>query len=142
MRGLYSGAMRKEVKGIARDTLKFILAVSRDSHPFEFAGLLRADGDVITDILVIPGTESSRVSAILRLEMMPLDPSAVGTVHSHPSSNMRPSREDLELFSKRGNYHIIAGYPYDEGSWRCYDSHGMQRVLSVLDIEFKDTEEI
>lgn len=136
--------MKKEVKGIARDTLNFILAVSGDSHPYEFAGLLRAEEGVITEVLIVPGTESSEVSAILRLEMMPIDPSTIGTVHSHSSKNLKPSQADLELFARRGDYHIIACYPYGEGSWRCYDSRGMQRVLRVLDIEFKnkDLEEI
>ncbi len=134
--------MKKEVKGIARDTLKFILAVSRDSHPYEFAGLLRAREGIITEVLILPGTESSNVSAILRLEMMPLDTSAIGTVHSHSSSNLKPSRADLELFAKRGSCHIIACYPYRETNWRCYDSLGRQRDLKVLDIEFDNTEEI
>jgi proteasome lid subunit RPN8/RPN11 len=128
----------KKVEGIARDTLKFILAVSSDSHPYEFAGFLRAKEGVITEVLFLPGTESSKVSAILRLEMMPLDPSAIGTVHSHSTSNLKPSRADLELFAKRGDYHIIACYPYGENNWRCYDSLGRQRDLKILDIEFDE----
>ncbi|MEM2924195.1 MAG: Mov34/MPN/PAD-1 family protein [Methanocellales archaeon] len=132
--------MKKEVKGIARDTLKFILAVSRDSHPREFAGLLRVEKDVITEVLILPGTESSNISAILRLDMMPLDTSVIGTVHSHCSSNLKPSKADLELFAKCGRYHIITCYPYREVNWCCYDSFGRERNLKVLDIEFDNKE--
>jgi proteasome lid subunit RPN8/RPN11 len=79
---------------IARDTLKFILEVSRSSAPREFAGMLSAKGDIITDVVVVPGTESSDESAVMQLFMLPNIPT-VGTVHSHPSGNATPSRTDL-----------------------------------------------
>ena len=41
----------KKVRGIARDTLRFILEASRSSLPVEFAGLLQVDGEIITEVL-------------------------------------------------------------------------------------------
>ncbi len=129
--------IKRKVKGIARDTLMFIMEVSRSTMPVEFAGLLQAEDGVITEVLILPGTESSRMSALIRLYMLP-NMHVVGSVHSHPSSNIRPSKQDVLLFSRTGDYHIIVGPPFDETAWACYDALGEKRILPILDIEFKD----
>ena len=105
--------------------------------PQEFAGLLQADKEIITEVLVIPGTESSRMSALIRLYMLP-NISVVGSVHSHPSANIMPSQQDLIFFSKTGDYNIIVGPPFTEHSWACYNVLGQRRSLPVLDVEFED----
>lgn len=129
--------IKRKVKGIARDTLKFILETSRSTMPVEFAGLLQAEDGVITEVLILPGTESTRMSALIRLYMLP-NMQVVGSAHSHPSSNIRPSKQDVLLFSRTGDYHIIVGPPFDETRWACYDALGVERDLPILDIEFKD----
>ncbi len=134
--------MRKRnriIRGIARDTLQFILEASRSSYPAEFAGLLQAEEDVITEILILPGTESSKMSALIRLYMLP-NMQVVGSAHSHPSADLRPSEPDVLFFSRTGDYHIIAGPPFDENSWVCYNAAGERRSLSILDVDFKDDE--
>jgi proteasome lid subunit RPN8/RPN11 len=130
-----------QIKGIARDTLNFILEASKSMAPDEFAGLLQEKDGVITEVIILPGTESSDTSAVLRLYMMP-NIKAVGSVHSHPGQNRTPSQADLQLFSRTGNYHIIVGRPYDRQSWTCYDREGNVRELQVLDVEFEEKEEI
>jgi proteasome lid subunit RPN8/RPN11 len=128
---------KKHVRGIARDTLDFILEASKSSMPDEFAGLLQADDEIITDVLILPGTESSRMSALIRLYMLP-NMKVAGSAHSHPSSDIRPSKEDIAFFSRTGDYHIIVGPPFDVSSWACYDSLGQRRELLVIDVEFDD----
>ena len=130
---------KRQIQGIARDALGFILETSRSSMPSEFAGLLQADGEIITEVIILPGTESSRMSALIRLYMLP-NMHIVGSAHSHPSSNIRPSAEDIRFFSRTGDYHIITGPPFDESSWACYDSLGQRRSLAVVDIEFDDSD--
>lgn len=125
---------------IAKDTLFFILEVSRSTAPNEFAGMLTATGDIITDVVIVPGTESSDESAVMQLFMLP-NIHTVGTVHSHPSGNIKPSGADLELFERKGKYHIIAGAPFNLSSWKCYDSKGDHIKLEVIDYDFKDEEE-
>lgn len=125
--------MHPKIRGIARDALQFILEVSKSTHPSEFAGLLRAERGVITDIIILPGTRSSSTSAVMQLHMMPLS-RCIGSAHSHPSSDMRPSKEDLMMFGHKGDYHIIVAYPYDENCWICYDASGHRRDLPVLDV--------
>ncbi|MDI6888228.1 MAG: Mov34/MPN/PAD-1 family protein [Methanocellales archaeon] len=127
-----------KIKGIARDTLHFILGASRSSYPKEFAALLRANEDIITDVLLLPGTESSEVSAVMRLYMMPMSVDSAGSVHSHPSSDITPSKEDLMMFGRTGDYHVIVGHPYTEQSWACYDAAGKRRNLPVLDVQIED----
>ncbi len=125
---------------IAKDTLSFILEVSKSSAPLEFAGMLQAEGDVITEVVVVPGTESSDESAVMELFMLP-NIYTVGTVHSHPSGNTRPSRADLELFGRKGKVHIIVGAPYDTSSWRSYDNKGEPMRVEVVDYKFKEEDE-
>jgi len=118
--------------------LHFILEASRSSYPKEFAGLLRANEDIITDVLLLPGTESSEVSAVMRLYMMPMTVGGIGSVHSHPSPDIAPSKDDLRMFGRTGDYHVIVGHPYTERSWACYDAAGKRRHLPVLDAQIKD----
>lgn len=124
---------------IAKDTLLFILEASKSSAPREFAGMLSATDDIITEVIIVPGTESSDESAVMQLFMLP-NISTIGTVHSHPSGNRKPSTADLELFDRKGKYHIIAGAPYDKSSWTCYNNKGEPVRLEVIDYEFKEDE--
>ncbi|XVH30937.1 Mov34/MPN/PAD-1 family protein [Haloferacaceae archaeon DSL9] len=136
-----------ELLGIARETLQFILEASEETHPNEYMGFLRAEdarklgldrkGQVITDVLVIPGTESNPVSATVQTNMVPNDLRAVGSVHSHPNGALRPSDADLATFTK-GNVHIIVGAPYGRSDWRVFDKHGDQRSLDIIDVSLPE----
>lgn len=130
---------KQNVEGIARDTLRFILEVSRDTLPCEFAGVLQAENGVITEVLLLPGTESGERQATLKLYMLP-NMHIVGSVHSHPSRDIRPSKEDLAFFGRIGDYNIIAGVPFSDRSWACYDRSGKIRPLPVLDVDLTDEE--
>ena len=124
--------MARKVEGIARKTLRMILEASKDMYPREFGAILRAEEGVITELLLIPGTVSGNRHAIFQLHMMPPDFSVVGTVHSHPSGDTRPSDEDLHLFSKFGGIHLIVGDPFDEGSWAAWTYSGDRISLRVV----------
>ena len=130
-----------KIIGIAHATLEFILKVSESSAPQEFAGLLRAEKGIISDVVILPGTESSDRNAVIKIFMMP-NISSVGSVHSHPGPNINPSKADLRLFGKTGSHHIIVGAPYDENSWQCYDADGQVQELPVLEVELEEEEEI
>ena len=125
---------------IAKDTLIFILEVSKSSTPREFAGMLQATEDIITDVVIVPGTESSEESAVMQLFMLP-NISTIGTAHSHPSGNREPSSEDFELFDRKGMYHIITGAPFDMSSWTCYNNKGEKVRLEVVDYDFNEENE-
>ena len=144
------GLFRKgEVVGIAQSAIDFALAASAETHPREYMGMLRGDdaskfdvdaeGTVITDVLVIPGTESNSVSATVKTSMIPNDHSAAGSVHSHPNGVLQPSDEDLITFGK-GSVHIIIGAPYGPDDWQAFDREGNPRELPVLDVESPEEE--
>jgi proteasome lid subunit RPN8/RPN11 len=124
---------KRSVSGIARDALDFILEVSKSTHPHEFAGLLRSDGRLITEVVLVPGTTSDEGSARMLLSMMPIDMSIVGSVHSHPVHDMRFSEADLDMFGAKGHYNIIVAYPYEETDWVCYDPEGKKIQLQVVE---------
>ena len=123
---------RKRAYAIEREVIDLILAVSKDSYPNEFAGVLRCEKGVITEIMLVPGTVSGGRSALLRLHMLPIDYTVVGTVHSHPGRSFNPSEGDLRLFRKYGYVHIITRVPYDKDSWKAWDLDGNPYDLEVL----------
>ena len=123
--------MRK-IEGIDREALELVLHASRSNRPNEFAGVLRARDGVISEILFLPGTFSSEMSAVIQLHMLPIDNTACGTVHSHPSPNANPSNADLALFAKFGTIHLIIAHPYSMASWKAYDHHGNRVKLKVI----------
>ncbi|MCL9814938.1 Mov34/MPN/PAD-1 family protein [Natranaeroarchaeum aerophilus] len=149
--GLFDSLFRSsEVLGIARETLEFALQASEQTHPDEYMGMLRGtearevgldrDGLVITDVLVIPGTESNSVSATVKTNMIPNDNKSLGSVHSHPNGALRPSKADLATFT-RGDVHIIIGAPYGRTDWKAFDSDGQPTELNVLDVDLPDDDE-
>lgn len=137
----------EEVLGIAGETLSFVLSAARESHPDEYMGFLRAEdagrlgldreGRVITDVLVIPGTQTNRSSARVSTINQPNTAGEVGSVHSHPSGTLRPSDADLETFA-RGEVHVILAAPYGWGDWQAFDSDGNEVDLDVLHVELDD----
>ncbi|EMA52135.1 Mov34/MPN/PAD-1 family protein [Halococcus thailandensis] len=140
----------RELLGIAADTLEFARSAAAETHPNEYMGLLRSQpadeldlddaGSVITDVLVIPATESNPVSATVKTSLVPNDMRAAGSIHSHPNGVLRPSTEDRATFGK-GDAHIILGAPYGPDDWRAFDREGDERDLPVLDVSLPDPEE-
>jgi len=131
--------MKKKIKGIARDALKFILEVSASSHPKEFTGMLYETDLIITDVDV-PVAESSHVNPVMDLFTLPVNTHIVGSVRSHPSGGLQPTEADIRAFMQSGgHYHIIVCYPYDITSWACYDKVGDLRQLDVLDVEIEES---
>lgn len=126
------------IREIHKEVLNLILHSSRSSHPNEFAGILRAEEKRVTEVLVLPGTFSSDRSVLLRLNMLPISSRACGSVHSHTSTNIRPSRADLNFFNKLGEVHVIVTPPYDETSWKAYNSRGSEISLEVVESENRE----
>jgi proteasome lid subunit RPN8/RPN11 len=114
--------------------LQFLLEASQNIYPREFVGLLRGEGDLISEILVLPASIYGEGFARVKWAVVPIDKSIVGSVHSHPSPNNSPSRGDLTYFRKTGKTHLIAGHPFESlADVACYDNMGESLNLWMVE---------
>jgi len=119
---------------ISQELLNTILQGARIVHPRENILLLRGKkkkGTIEVSELVIPPFASHGSNyATFPFHMLPIDFSIIGTVHSHPSGNLRPSPTDLNHFL--GTVLMIVGFPYaNESNVSAYKSTGETITLHV-----------
>ena len=124
---------RAKIDRIKAKTLRMIMEASKSSYPNEFAAFLRAEGRVIKELMLLPGTVSGNSHAIFQMSMLPIDFTVVGTVHSHPSDTSLPSDADLDLFRRYGWVHLITHYPYEMDCFTSYNGRGEIVELEVVD---------
>jgi len=113
---------------IKKFALEFIVQLARNALPHEFVGMLRAENKIITEVLLIPGSEFGTHYSRIFLNMVPIDPSIVGSVHSHPGAP-NPSKADFHFFSKFGRVHLIIGLG---GAVRAFNSQGSPIDLEIV----------
>jgi proteasome lid subunit RPN8/RPN11 len=84
----------------------------------------------VTDLVVPPLAVYGYGFANLPFHMLPVDFSVVGTVHSHPSGNIRPSSVDLNHFF--GRVLMIVGFPFASAqNVAVYGSNGEKLQLQL-----------
>lgn len=133
-----------EILGIAESALEFARVSASEAHPDEYMGLLRGEeaanvglereGVVLSEVLVVPGTETNPTSAEFKPIQAPNDLSAAGSIHSHPNGVLRPSAADLATFDTN-DIHIIIGAPYGPDDWEAFDRNGDVVDLPVLETQ-------
>jgi len=126
---------------IPTELLETILEGAKRLYPRESFLLLRGKkgkGVIsIRDLVVAPFAVHGNGFASYSPHMLPMDFSVVGTVHSHPSGNIRPSYVDLNHMM--GRILMIVGYPFsNENCVAVYDSNGEKIALNVTDNEKDD----
>jgi proteasome lid subunit RPN8/RPN11 len=119
---------------LSAELLDTILEGARRLYPRETILLLRGkksrDSIEVLDLLVPPLATYGRRFADVRLHMLPMDFSIVGTVHSHPSGNLAPSGVDLNHFF--GRVLMIVGFPFaGEQNVAVYNSRGERVPLQI-----------
>jgi proteasome lid subunit RPN8/RPN11 len=117
---------------IRRRLLRMVMEASKDIYPKEFGALLKAEHNVIYEIAILPGTINGDSHTIMWMGNKPIDFSIVGSVHSHPSGNMRPSEADLHMFSNSGAVHLILGFPYNMDDYRAYNRNGEEIKIEII----------
>jgi proteasome lid subunit RPN8/RPN11 len=130
--GILKKKPAEEIRAIKKKTLKMLLESAKSTYPEEFGALLRAEEGEISELILLPGTITGNSQAIFQLYMRPIDFSIVGSAHSHPSGNYRPSEADLDFFRRTGRVHIIMRYPYAMNDWAAYNVSGERIELEVL----------
>lgn len=126
--------MRKKLV-LKRDVVDSILTFCKMHHPNEAILVLRGkntkDSLVIESLMVPPMSEYGPYYSGFPTYMLPLDRSILGTAHSHPSGNARPSLTDLHHFT--GLVSVIVSYPYEDTDLFAYDVDGGELEYSVQD---------
>ncbi|MBN2067506.1 MAG: Mov34/MPN/PAD-1 family protein [Candidatus Diapherotrites archaeon] len=118
---------------VKRGTLKAILEAARNTYPREFIALLGSTkGRVLDEFIVLPSTFGESLSSI-RADLLPYNAGSIGSVHSHPGPNARPSKADLAMFRAMGEIHLITAYPFSLESTRAYDAAGKELELEVVE---------
>ncbi|WP_422190632.1 Mov34/MPN/PAD-1 family protein [Methanoregula sp.] len=120
------------IRGIKKELLSLLLELGKNSHPNEFAALLKEEEGVISELNLLPGTVTGSSSASIFFDMMPLDTHLAGSAHSHPNGVLRPSSADVNFFPRAGKYHLIIGAPYHEDDWKCFTADGEPCELAVV----------
>ena len=119
---------------VPRDLLETILAGAKQLYPRESFLFLRGKKNkgviTVSDLIVAPFAVHGRGFASFSPHMLPIDFSVVGTVHSHPSGNIKPSHVDLNY--SFGRILMIVGYPFeDEQCVAVYSSDGEKLSLQI-----------
>ena len=116
---------------IKNEAVESIILASRNVYPHEFISMLGGKNGVIEELVVLPADFGEDFSTI-RLDLAPFDKTIIGTVHSHPDPDNRPSEADLEVFRRAVQVHIIIGYPYTLNTIKAFDSKGKKVALKVI----------
>ncbi|RLG21599.1 metalloprotease [Candidatus Micrarchaeota archaeon] len=115
---------------IKREVIGNLLELCRAAYPNEVGGMLL--GKEIIDDFVLTPSEYGPSSIITRMQDMPIYTNIAGSFHSHPTGDNRPSRADLNFFSKTGKYHLIIAYPYTLNKVAAYDVKGRAEELVII----------
>jgi proteasome lid subunit RPN8/RPN11 len=119
---------------VPAEVLDGIMELARGAYPREMIMLLRGvrggEEIKITETLFPPMGVGGRGFASFPVHMLPFDLSIMGTVHSHPSGNLRPSQGDFNSFY--GRIMMIVGPPFDKSAVNVYDKRGERVEVEVV----------
>jgi len=129
---------------IPKDILDAIFAGAKELYPRESFLLLRgkkSKGCIrITDLVLAPFAAHGHGFANYNPFMFSGDFSIIGTVHSHPSGNVKPSHVDMNHFF--GRVLMIVGYPFEGVACiAVYDGEGEKMTLHVTPPQGNQDEE-
>lgn len=94
---------------------------------------------VIVD-MYMTATKSTPTSATADTSHLPTG-SIIGTLHTHPSGNTRPSETDESMFAAYP-LNIILGYPYTKNSMKLYTSDSTERNNNLSIVTLKTAQSI
>lgn len=131
---------------IATSLLDMMIAHAREGAPEEVCGMLARDGDRICDVYRITNVDHSptfyvmdsqeQLRAILDIEdVRGLE--VGGAYHSHPATEPRPSKRDIELARWPGVEYLIVSLrdPINPEvkAWRIDDGAAVESELQIVD---------
>ena len=147
IQNLFGFSNTKSEYYLSENVLDELLVASENALPTEFLALLGAEhssdltitnkqcnnAQIITVYYIIPETKLKDDSATLKPNNIPLSENIIGSFHSHPNGYLKPSEADSDMFQKYP-VNIIAGPPFTENSWKCFDNTGKPISLKTVSI--------
>lgn len=123
--------MRLTIKqGLLSEMLEF----AKEAHPKEIILLIKGnraqDTYYITEYAFPPYGVGGKGFSSFPSRMLPIDFSIIGTAHSHPSGNLKPSVGDHH--NHYGRIMMIIARPYNENSVAVYSKKGEKIQLDVI----------
>src|SRR3989338_3226510 len=114
-----------------KELLEALCDACRKVYPNEFLALLgvKKDKTLVEEFVAVPA-EFGRNFSSYRLDLLPIDSSIVGSIHSHPSASANPSIQDLKVFA-RGKVNLIIAFPFDLKTIKAFDNYGKELELAM-----------
>ena len=86
---------------LKKTLLEDLLEASKKYYPDEFMCFLAGDKEnkTILEIVLLPN-KSGRTFASIQESVIPIDDTIIGSVHSHPRGQARPSSADKKFFGR------------------------------------------
>ena len=115
---------------IKKQLLEDICTFAKNNYPFEFLCFLSGKNELIEEFVFIPNNNGEGFVEV-NLHHLPLDPSIIGSIHSHPDGQNHPSQEDKKFFQ---NYKIngIINYSFTIGGIKFYDNKGKEISVDIV----------
>ena len=119
-------SIKKRTVCLTYQVLESILVYAEHLHPKEGILLLRGktekDKIIVNEVVIPPQTIHGEGFSAFPTFMLPMDPTIIGSAHSHPSGVLKPSPEDLNNFY--GRIMVIVGYPYNPKNIAVFNREG------------------
>jgi len=126
---------KKLIVQTRKEVLDAILEGAKRLYPRENILLLRGKRTKevleVSDLIIPPLANRGSGFSGFPFHMLPMDFSLVGTAHSHPSGELRPSHTDLNHFF--GIILMIVGFPYSTENVAVYDRAG-----DLMELQLKE----
>ena len=116
---------------INKTLLEDAFSSARKYYPDEFMCFLGQNPKtkIIDEIVLLPTTNGKTFTSI-NLGVIPIDDTIIGSLHSHPSNSITPSKADLNFF-KRFKVNFILGIG-QYNNFASYDENGNKLELELL----------
>lgn len=127
-------SIKKKTVCLTRTVLESILVYAKHLHPKEgillLRGKIRGNTILVGEVVIPPQAVQGVSFSAFPMFMLPVDPTIIGVMHSHPSGVLKPSTEDLNNFY--GKIMVIVGYPYTSKNIAIFDCEGKTLKHEVI----------
>ena len=142
--------MKKKME-VKEDIINLLIELSRDFYPRQYVCKLLKSDEIIDEISIlsnlkknIPEIKPPAWTLLSAFSYGPFldqfavspdiifEPDFIGFAISHIDESSTPTEDDKQLFSYRGDVHIIIAYPFNNRSWAAYDNNGNAIELEII----------